>query len=319
MQTMLPLCDSDMSTTRAGPSPASPSFEVKEMLPVSETCGGSTEVEQCPANKGYGPFLAEESASEMTQELAKQAVLEIVEETPCDKMVVEAVVAILNETSSDSDKVSCKQLDKSENTILCAKLLDEAEAGSGLVQGSPYQPSKNSLNSSPEIHMQCKMSESGEYGESAELIEGTETMGDEIARMEVEDKSVLVSGKNHPTAASSATFRAATLGLVEGRSTRPMVKRVMSRMDGKFYKREHVYRSSQRLHPETMTKKLDSYSKSLKVRRAVKVAKRNHVAGTTRSKRQHAEMESTDSGSSEGSNILSCSLLVVAVVIFSKY
>jgi hypothetical protein len=111
-----------------------------------------------------------------------------------------------------------------------------------------------------------------------------------------------VSGKNQPAAASSATFHVATPGLAEGRSTRPMVKRVMSRMDGKFYKRERVYRSSQRLHPETMTKKLDSYSKSLKVRRAVKVAKRNHVAGTTRTKRQHAEMESTDSGSSEGSN-----------------
>jgi hypothetical protein len=79
---------------------------------------------------------------------------------------------------------------------------------------------------------------------------------------------------------------------------------VMSRMDGKFYKREHVYRSSQRLHHETMTKKLDSYSKNLKVRRAVKVAKRNHVAGATRTKRQHAEMESTDSGSSEGTKIL---------------
>jgi len=120
--------------------------------------------------------------------------------------------------------------------------------------------------------------------------------------MEVEDKSVLVSGKNQAAAASSATIHVATPGLGEGRSTRPMVKRVMSGvMDGKFYKREHVHRSSQRLHPEIMTKKLESYSRNLKVRRAVKVGKRNHVA-VTRTKRQHAEMESTDSGSSEGSS-----------------
>ncbi|KAG0563321.1 hypothetical protein KC19_8G021400 [Ceratodon purpureus] len=297
--TTLPLCESDMSTTRAGPSPASPSYEVKEMLPVSEACGGSTEVEQYPAEKIYETLTAEESASEMTQEVVKQAVLEIVEETPCVKMVEAAAIA--SETSSDSDKASCKLLEKSENMILCAKSLDEAEDGSVLVQGSPYQPSKNSLNSTPEIHMQCKMSESGEYGESAELIGGTEVVGDETASMEIEEKNVLGSRKNQPAAASSATFRAAALGLAQGRSTRPMVKRVMSRMDGKFYKREHVYRSSQRLHPETMTKKLDSYSKSLKVRRAVKVAKRNHVAGTTRTKRQHTEMESTDSGSSEDS------------------
>lgn len=149
------------------------------------------------------------------------------------------------------------------------------------------------------------MSESGEYGESAEVIgEGAEATGEDSASMEVEDKSVLVSGKEQAAAASSATFHVATPGLGEGRSIRPMVKRVMSGVvDGKFYKREHVHRSSQRLHPEIMTKKLESYSRSLKVRRAVKVAKRNHVAGT-RTKRQHAEMESTDSGSSEGSNPL---------------
>ncbi|KAG0605748.1 hypothetical protein M758_9G084800 [Ceratodon purpureus] len=289
---VLPLCDSDMST-----SPDSPSLEFKEMVPVSESCGVSTEIKQHPADRVYEPLKTEELVLEMSQYATKQTVLEIVEEAPCDRMVVEAGV-ITNGTLSDSDKASCKQLGKSENVVHCSKSLDESESGSDLVQGSP---SKNSSDSTPEVHLQCKMSESGEYGESAELMLGTEAIGDQTASMELEDKSVPVSRKNQPAAASSANFHVATPGLAEGRSTRPMVKRVMSRMDGKFYKREHVYRSSQRLHPESMTKKLDSYSKNLKVRRAVKVAKRNHVAGTTRTKRQHAEMESTDSGSSEDS------------------
>lgn len=90
----------------------------------------------------------------------------------------------------------------------------------------------------------------------------------------------------------------ASPGVAECKSSRPMVRRVMSRVEGKFYKKEHGYGTSQRVHPETMTTKLESYSRSLKVRRAVKVAKRNHVGGT-RAKRQHAEMESTDSGCSE--------------------
>lgn len=276
-------------------------MEMREVVAVSEACVGSTEVEECPAGKGYEDVRAEVSAPEMTQEVGKRGAVEIVGETGCEKMAVEAAVDA-EEPASGSGKVACKPVEESEESIPCAKSVDEAEAGSGVVQGSPCEASKKSSSSGPEMHMQCKMSESGEYGESAVAMEGSEAMGDETGSMEGGEKSVAGSGKEQPAAASSATFRAATVGLGEGRSTRPMVKRVMSRMDGKFYKREHVYRSSQRLHPETMTKKLDSYSKSLKVRRAVKVAKRNHVAGTTRTKRQHAEMESTDSGSSEGSN-----------------
>jgi len=145
-------------------------LEIKEMTTVIEAVGGIAEVEQCPVNKVHEPAMAEGT----TVEVAKQAAVEIVEETPCSEMVVDAVV-IPSDKSSDSDKGSCKQLGESETKMECSQSLDDAEAGSGLVQEGPYQGSKNST---PEIHMQCKMSESGEYGESAEVIaEGAEAMG----------------------------------------------------------------------------------------------------------------------------------------------
>jgi len=308
-----------MSTTLAGHCVGSPCFEIKEMMPVMETVGGIAEVEQCHVDKVDKSPTMEGSVSGTTVEVTRQAAVEIVEETPCSETVVDAVV-IATDKSSESDKGSCKLVGESEAKMECSLSLDDAEAGSGLVHEGPYQASKNSANSTPEIHMQCKMSESGEYGESAEaIVEGAEAMGEDSASMEVEDKSVVASGKNRAAAASSATIHVASPGLGEGRSTRPMVKRVTSGgMDGKFYKREHVHRSSQRLHPEIMTKKLESYSRNLKVRRAVKVGKRNHVA-VTRTKRQHAEMESTDSGSSEGSDPVRFIFLLSAVWMLLRF
>lgn len=302
MQVMLPLCDSDVSTTMAGDCFASPCCETKQMGAICGSGGGGAEVIHCRADKVYKAPMTDGSASETTAKVTQAAAVEMVEETPCSEMVVDVVV-VANDKSSDSDKGSCKQLGESETKMECSQSLEDAGAGCGEMQERPYQGSKNSTNSTPEIQMKCKMSESGEYGESAEaVVEGAEAMAEDSVSMEVEDK------RNSAAAASSATFHVATSGLGEGRSTRPMVKRVMSGvMDGKFYKREHAYRSSQRLHPEIMTKKIESYSRNLKVRRAVKVGKRNHVGGT-RAKRQHAEMESTDSGSSEGSH--SRSLLI---------
>lgn len=307
MQVTVPLCDSDMSTTVAGHCLASPCSEMKEMLAVSGTVGGIAEAVPCAVDRICKPGMTDGLVSEATPGIRRHEAVEIVEETPCSEMVVEAA-AIAVDKPSDSGKDSCKQVvGESDTKMECSEALEDAEGGSGVVLEGPYQASKNSTSSTPEIHKECKMSESGEYGESAEVVgDGAEAMGVDSVSMEVEEKSAAVSGKKQAAAAAAsfATFQVAAARLGGGRSTRPMVKRVMSgMMDGKFYKREHVHRSSQRLHPEIMTKKLESYSKSLKVRRAVKVAKRNHVA-VTRTKRQHAEIESTDSGSSEGSNSL---------------
>lgn len=298
-QVIPPACDSDMSTTQVVPSPASPSIEIKEVLLAPEVYGGSTEVEQCPLNKLHEPLTSNELASELNMEERKQVALETVEES--NKMEVDVVV-IVDNISKDSGINTLDMLEGSETKINRFEPLDGIKAASVTISEGKQRPFKESVNSTPEIQMQCKISESEEFGESAELTDVTDVKEDEMTCAEVEDKSMLVGLNNQPMAATSANFQVATPGLGEGQSTRPMVKRVMSKMDGKFYKRERGHRSSQRLHPETMTKTLDSYSKSLKIRKAAKVIKRNYVAGT-RTKRHHAEMESTDSGSSEGRSL----------------
>ncbi|XP_073396906.1 uncharacterized protein [Physcomitrium patens] len=210
-------------------------------------------------------------------------------------VVVEAGVGVKQASSKSEAVVS--------EALVCSKSM-EAEGVCGPMDGGGCEGWKRSATSVAEMQMQCKMSESEEYGESAEVMEeGEEGMEDDDAgsmevEVEVEERKVVVSGKSKGRGGSCGRLAVASPGVAECKSSRPMVRRVMSRVEGKFYKKEHGYGTSQRVHPETMTTKLESYSRSLKVRRAVKVAKRNHVGGT-RAKRQHAEMESTDSGCSE--------------------
>ena len=291
MQVMPPLCDRDMTTTQGEHVPASPSVEIKEMLSVKEPL----QVEQCAQRTLVESLRTNEVLSKQTMEEDEQANLEIVGETP--SIQLEAVTTMENPIDLGSKALGL--MDAFEVKIECSEALGELKAGPGPLHEEPVQIVNQTCKSIPEIQMQCKISESGEFGELTEISEAKE---EDMASMEGEEKGMFVTANNPPSAATSGSFQVATPGLAEGQSTRPMVKGVTSRRDGKFYSREKMngHRSSQRLHPETMTKKLkDSYSKGLKARKVAKAVKRNHIAGM-RTKRQRADMESTDSGSSDG-------------------
>lgn len=293
LQVMAPVCDSDMSSTQAGGEVGSPRCGVKEMVQVSGTYGGSREVERYSTEEVGAAATSEGMACDTAAEERTHAAVEVVGE---EMVVVEAGVGVKQASSKSEAVVS--------EALVCSKSM-EAEGVCGPMDGGGCEGWKRSATSVAEMQMQCKMSESEEYGESAEVMEeGEEGMEDDDAgsmevEVEVEERKVVVSGKSKGRGGSCGRLAVASPGVAECKSSRPMVRRVMSRVEGKFYKKEHGYGTSQRVHPETMTTKLESYSRSLKVRRAVKVAKRNHVGGT-RAKRQHAEMESTDSGCSEG-------------------
>ncbi|XP_073385981.1 uncharacterized protein [Physcomitrium patens] len=280
---MSPLLGGDMSAAQGGGGSGSPSLEAKETGVVWETDGGRRDVERVVVEEGCEGGKREELVLEVRDGARKAAEAEMVGDA--------AVVAM--QASSNSCEVSCEELEEWKNALACCKAM-EAEGRCGQVEEGVCEASKMSWNSSAEVRVQCKMSESGEYGESAEVTEGGEAMDDGTARRGMEKKGVGVSVREK----GAGGYDVGSPGAAECKSRRPMVKRVMSRVEGKLLKREYGFRSAQRLDPETMTKKLESYSRSLKVRRAVKVAKRNHVGGT-RAKRQHADMESTDSGSGE--------------------
>lgn len=91
------------------------------------------------------------------------------------------------------------------------------------------------------------MLESEEYGELVEVMEeGEEGMEDDDVgsmevEVEVEERKVVVLGKSKGRGGLCGRLVVVSLGVVECKSSWLMVRRVMSRVEGKFYKKEYGY------------------------------------------------------------------------------
>lgn len=144
---MAPVCDSDMSSTQAGGEVGSPRCGVKEMVQVSGTYGGSREVER------YSTEEVGAAAEERTH-----AAVEVVGE---EMVVVEAGVGVKQASSKSEAVVS--------EALVCSKSM-EAEGVCGPMDGGGCEGWKRSATSVAEMQMQCKMSESEEYGDRKSVV-----------------------------------------------------------------------------------------------------------------------------------------------------
>lgn len=81
------------------------------------------------------------------------------------------------------------------------------------------------------------MLESGEYGELVEVMEGGEVMDDGMVRRGMEKKGVGVFVREKGVGG----YDVGSFGVVECKSRRLMVKRVMSRVEGKLLKWEYGF------------------------------------------------------------------------------
>ncbi|CAK9272417.1 unnamed protein product, partial [Sphagnum jensenii] len=122
----------------------------------------------------------------------------------------------------------------------------------------------------PEFQMHCQSSESGDVMKLTSPMDLGEDKDDENASME--DKGIVVDEKLPPSVATSGCSKVAPpAGLAEGQGmTRPVLKRVICKKDGKMSRMEKVC-SSQCLVPETNLK--DPYRKGLESQKNAEVVK----------------------------------------------
>ncbi|CAM6023221.1 unnamed protein product [Sphagnum balticum] len=292
-----PPCDSDLSTAKFDPSPGSPSIEIKEITSISELQGVCTEMKQFPDDEMQGHFeMIEMMVSEQIMEGEKQATLGF---AAGDSMEFKQLPTMVQEKpTTETNVISVEKGGKESRGYLEAM-------GEVMVQvlEAPIAVMTEADSSIPEFQMHCQSSESGDVMKLTSPMDLGEDKDDENASME--DKGIVVDEKIPPSVATSGCSKVAPpAGLAEGQGmTRPVLKRVICKRDGKMSRMEKVC-SSQCLVPETNLK--DPYRKGLESQKNAEAVKCIRTVETRRRKRHHTDMESMDSGSSEVRHLSVC-------------
>ncbi len=272
---------SDLSTAKFDPTPASPSIEIKEITSI-ESLGRCAEMQQYQEN-----FEIIETVSEEIMEDKKQATLGSVGIIGLGNMEFELPL-MTQEKPMEKNVISVECCKENRG---CSEAIGEVMA---MLDG-PVTVMNEASSSIPEF----QSSESGDFMKLASPIYLQEDKDEENVSMEMEDKGIVVNEKTPPSVATSGCSKFVSSGLAEGHNSRPMLKRVMCKRDVKFSRTKKM-NSSQHLLQETMTKKLkNSYSKASDAQKVAKPVKCTHLSKTS-IKRDHTDMESTDSGSSQG-------------------
>lgn len=294
---------SDLSTAKFDPTPASPSIEIKEITSI-ESLGRCTEMQQYQEN-----FEIIETVSEEIMEDKKQATLGSV-----------GIIGLGNMEFELPLKTQEKPMEKNVISVECCKENRGCSEAIGEVMAmldGPVTVVNEASSSIPEF----QSSESGDFMKLASPIYLQEDKDEENVSMEMEDKGIVVNEKTPPSVATSGCSKFVSSGLAEGHNSRPMLKRVMCKRDVKFSRTKKM-NSSQHLLQETMTKKLkNSYSKASDAQKVAKAVKSTHLSKTS-IKRHHTDMESTDSGSSQGeyhfkNNAMSWSLFCIIFLVWN--
>jgi hypothetical protein len=290
-----PPCDSDLSTAKFDPSPGSPSIEIKEITSISELQGICTEMKQFPDDEMQGHFeMIEMMVSEQIMEGEKQATLGFAagDITSSSMKFKQLPTMVQEKPTTETNVISVEKGGKESRGYLEAM-------GEVMVQvlEAPIAVMTEADSLIPEFQMHCQSSESGDVMKLTSPMDLGEDKDDENASME--DKGIVVDEKIPPSVATSGCSKVAPpAGLAEGQGmTRPVLKRVICKKDGKMSRMEKVC-SSQCLVPETNLK--DPYRKGLESQKNAEVVKCIRTIETRRRKRHHTDMESMDSGSSEG-------------------
>jgi hypothetical protein len=274
---------SDLSTAKFDPTPACPSIEIKEITSI-ESLGRCTEMQQYQEN-----FEIIETVSEEIMEDKKQVTLGSV-----------GIIGLGNMEFELPLMTQEKPMEKSVISVECCKENRGCSEAIGEVMAmldGPVTVVNEASSSIPEF----QSPESGDFMKLASPIYLQEDKDEENVSMDMEDKGIVVNENTPPSVATSGCSKFVSSGLAEGHNSRPMLKRVMCKRDVKFPRTKKM-NSSQHLLQETMTKKLkNSYSKASDAQKVAKAVKCTHLSKTS-IKRHHTDMESTDSGSSQGEN-----------------